>query len=72
MLLVKLELVDGLGDDLLQHCEETLVDDYLGKVWPVDEVGLDEEVPHCIHSHQVHLMLQLIHEFKHSCDQICC
>ena len=60
MLLVKLKLVDGLSDDLLERGKDPLLDDDLGVLGLVNQVCLDEEVPHGINGYKVDLILKLV------------
>ena len=60
MLLVELKLVDGLSDDLLERGKDPLLDDDLGVLGLVNQVCLDEEVPHGINGHKVDLVLKLV------------
>ena len=66
VLLVELELGNCLGNNLLQRREQTLLNNDLSVLGLVDQVGLDEEVPHCVDSNQIHLVLKLVSEFHHT------
>jgi len=48
---LELELVDRLSNDLLKSGEKAEVKEFLGVLWAVHEVGLDEQVAESVQSH---------------------
>ena len=70
MVSIKLQLFDCLANDLLKRRKEAGIEDKLGQLRLIDQMGLDEEVADCIEGHQIDFMLQLIGKFKDSGEHL--
>ena len=66
MVSIVCQLVDGFSNDLLEGREEALVEEDLGKLRLVDQVGLDEKIANGIHRHQVDITFELVGELEHA------